>query len=270
MAVEQTPLCTTASNSVVAVSGPVFNGLAVEAMAVQLLPPFTEYCHPTIIPVCPLKLIVVLLTPSLHISGLPADAVPPTDGWSTVTVAGLEMAVEQTPLCTTASNSIVAVSDPVFKGLAVEAMAVQVFPPSVEYCHPTIAPVCPFKLIVVLLTPSLHISGLPANVVPPTDAASTVTVATVEVAGGELAPFCTTASNSVVAVSGPVFNGLAVEAMAVQLLPPFTEYCHPTIAPVCPLKLIVVLLTPSLHISGLPADAVPPTDNAGINKSTMV
>ncbi len=140
-----------------------------------------------------------------------------------MTVAALEVAAEQTPLCTIASNSVVAVNGPVPNGLAVEAMAVQVLPPSVEYCHPTITPICPLKLIVVPLP--LYSSVIVAVAVPPAGGWSTVTVATVEVAVELSAPFCTTASNSVVAVSGPVFNGLFVEATAVQLLPPFTEYC---------------------------------------------
>jgi hypothetical protein len=60
---------------------------------------------------------------------------------SKVTVAALELVVEQTPLCTNASNSVVTVNGPVLNGLLVEAMAIQLLPPFVEYCHPMIAPV---------------------------------------------------------------------------------------------------------------------------------
>jgi len=67
----------------------------------------------------------------------------------TFTVATLEVSVEQTPLCTTARNSVVTVRVPVGNGFAVEAISDQLWP-SVEDCHFTIAPVWPLSVIVVL------------------------------------------------------------------------------------------------------------------------
>src|SRR5438132_1184896 len=60
---------------------------------------------------------------------------------STVTVAWLELADGHTPLCTTARNCVVCVSAPVFNGLSVEAMSIQLPPPLVDFCHFWIAPV---------------------------------------------------------------------------------------------------------------------------------
>jgi hypothetical protein len=85
------PLCTTARNTVATVSGPVLNGLSVEAMSDQELPPSAEACHLTIAPVFPPRLILV--PEPLQTSELAAVAVPPTETGSTVTVTEL-LAVE--------------------------------------------------------------------------------------------------------------------------------------------------------------------------------
>ena len=136
LALAHTPLCSTARYSVVAFNTPVFSGLAVEAISVQVVPSGGD-CHFTINPVCPLTLIVVLFP--AHTGLTAASAVPPTLAGSTVTVATLELALGQAPLCTTARNCVVWLRFPVGSGLAVEAISVQVLPSS-DDCHFTIAP----------------------------------------------------------------------------------------------------------------------------------
>ena len=60
---------------------------------------------------------------------------------STVTVAGVELAVLQTPLWTTALNRVVWVNGPEVNVLAVLEISVQVVNGLTEYCHFTTAPV---------------------------------------------------------------------------------------------------------------------------------
>jgi hypothetical protein len=148
---------------------------------------------------------------------------------SIVTVAALELAAEHTPLATTARNAVACVSGSVVSGLSVEPTSDQVIPPSVEACHLTIAPVAPLRLTLVPVP--LHTAALPAVAAPPTETGSTVMVATLELAA-EHTPLCTTARNAVATVNGPVPNGLAVDPMSDQLLPPSVEPCHLMIAPV--------------------------------------
>lgn len=94
-AVEHTPLCTTARNCAVCVRFPVLSGLEVDAMSVHVVP-LSEDCHFIITPVCPLSVIVALVP--LQIVAVAVLAVPPTLSGSTLTVAGVELALEHTPL----------------------------------------------------------------------------------------------------------------------------------------------------------------------------
>src|SRR6476660_2751205 len=105
-------------------------------MSVQVLPSVDD-CHLIIAPVWPLKLIVVLVP--LQIGLAVGLANPAIVAGLTVTVATLELSALQTPLCTTARNSVLTFRLPVGSGLAVEAMSVQVLP-SVDDCHLIIAP----------------------------------------------------------------------------------------------------------------------------------
>src|SRR3569623_605453 len=120
-------------------------------------------------------------------------------------------------------------------------MSVQVFP-SVDDCHFVSAPVSPLIVIVVLVP--LQIGLVVALALPATVIGSTTTVAATELPGAHT-PLCTTARNCVVIVRLPVGNGLAVEPISVQFVPS-VEDCHFVIAPVSPLRLIVVLVP--LHI----------------------
>jgi hypothetical protein len=90
----------------------------------------------------------------------------------TVTIATLELAELQGPLWTTARNWVVAVSVPVFNGLAVEAMSVQA-KPSGDDCHFTMDPVWPLNVMVV--EEPLQIVEAVAVAVPPTLGGLTVT-----------------------------------------------------------------------------------------------
>src|SRR5690349_18395569 len=113
--------------------------------------------------------------------------------------------------------------------------------------------VWPVRLMVV--PESLHSSGAVALVVPPTVVGSTLTVLGLELAAAQT-PLCTTARNWVVLVKGPVLNGLAVEVMSAQVLPS-VEDCRSVVAPVWPVKLMVV--PEPLHSSGAVALVVPAT-----------
>src|SRR5437899_2603656 len=81
-------------------------------------------------PQVPAALFVVILAGQAIVGALP-----------TVTAVWLELADGHIPLCTTARNWVVCISAPVFNGLSVEAMSVQVPPPSVDFCHFWIAPI---------------------------------------------------------------------------------------------------------------------------------
>jgi hypothetical protein len=83
----------------VVASVPVFRGLAVERMSVQVVP-LGEDCQFTITPICPARLIVV--PEPLHTVAAAAVALPPTEGGVTVTVARVESADEHPPLVTLA------------------------------------------------------------------------------------------------------------------------------------------------------------------------
>ena len=74
-----------------------------------------------------------------------------------------------------------------------------------------------------------------------TSKALTLTAARLEVAV-EQSPLWATARNIVVCVRFPVENGLAVEAMSNQFVPPLVDDCHFRIAPVWPLNVILVAL----------------------------
>ena len=91
----------------------------------------------------------------------------------TFTVATLEAAVAQTPLCTTARYSVVCVSAPVESEFAVEGMSDQLLP-SVEDCHLTMLPVWPVSVMFVPVP--LLTAAVIGIVVPPTHAGLTVTV----------------------------------------------------------------------------------------------
>jgi hypothetical protein len=78
---------------------PVGSGFAVEAMSDQLFPS-VEDCHLKMLPVWPVRVMVVLVP--LHIAAAAGVAVPPTGAGLTDNVAGLEVAGEpHVPLTTT-------------------------------------------------------------------------------------------------------------------------------------------------------------------------
>ena len=93
----QTPLVTTALNCVVAVNAPdvKVTASAVPDMSVQSVP-FSDDCHPVIVPVYDPKVKRPLVLPEQIV--VPPVTVPPTAGASTVTVVKSEFAAEQTPL----------------------------------------------------------------------------------------------------------------------------------------------------------------------------
>ena len=110
-----------------------------------------------------------------------AAAVPPTEVGLTVTVATVELADGQTPLVTTARKSVVVVRLPVFKvGFVWPAMSAKGLAP-VRDCH-WIDPTWPPRAMVVPLP--LHTVEGVAVAVPPTEVGLTVTVATLDGAGG--------------------------------------------------------------------------------------
>ena len=107
--------------------------------SVELTQLLVEYCHFTILPVCPDNVNVVLLLPEQTVAEPAIE--PPTETGSTVTVASLELAVEHTPLCTTARYFVVAVRSVATSVVVVLATSVELTQLLVEYCHFTTFPV---------------------------------------------------------------------------------------------------------------------------------
>jgi hypothetical protein len=101
----------------------------------------------------------------LQIVSAVAVAVPPTLIGFTVTTASAEVAIEQSPLWTTARKCLVAVRLPGLNGLAVEPMGDQVVP-SGDDSQRTIEPVWPLRVIAVE-EPSQMVPAI-AAAVPPT------------------------------------------------------------------------------------------------------
>src|SRR6185503_16766146 len=145
-----------------------------------------EDCHLTIPPVWPLNPMFVPLP--LQTTASAGVTVPPTDAGSTIAVATLETATHP-PLWTTARNAVANVNGPVLKGLSVEAMSLVVAQVSVEDCHFTISPVCPFNpMVVPFPVQTAKTAGL---AVPPTGAAFTVSDTRLELGAGEQVPLTT-------------------------------------------------------------------------------
>ena len=84
--------------------------MAVFTISIQLVNGLTELCHFTTVPVCPDKVSNPLLLP-VQIE-TPPVTFPATVAGSTVTVVGVELAVAQTPLWTTALNWVVCTNAP--------------------------------------------------------------------------------------------------------------------------------------------------------------
>jgi len=122
---------------------------------------------------------------------------PPTDVGSTVTVASLELVDEQTPLWIKARYLVVAARLVAVYVATVFAMSTGVTQLSTDFCHFTMVPVYPERVSSVLFVP-VHTVAEPA-MEPPTEAGSTVTVASEELAV-EQTPFWITARYFVVAV----------------------------------------------------------------------
>jgi len=138
-----------------------------------------EYSHLTTEPVCPDKVSKVLLVP-LHTLVLGVTA-PPTVAGEIVTVAGVELAGAQTPLCTTARYRVVIERLIAVYVLTVLAIGFHVKPPSVEYSHLRIDPVYPESVSNVLLVP-VHLCEFKGFTAPAIVAGSTVTAVGFDVA----------------------------------------------------------------------------------------
>ena len=74
-------------------------------ISLQVVPPSTDDCHFTTLPVLPDKVSVPLLEPVQ--TEVDEDTVPPTDTGSTVMVTAAVFSEEQTPLFTTARYWVV-------------------------------------------------------------------------------------------------------------------------------------------------------------------
>ena len=107
---EQLPLWTTALNCVAWVSAPEVYVAEVLIISLQEVYGETELCHFTTVPVWPDKVSVPLVLPMQTLAA--PEMAPPTEVGSTVTVVAAEIDVEQTPLWTTALNSVVSESAP--------------------------------------------------------------------------------------------------------------------------------------------------------------
>jgi hypothetical protein len=127
--------------------------------------------------------------PPLHTVAAPTVAVPPTEVGLTVTVATEELAEAHMPLVTVARYHIFCVRLPVLNVVEVAPLTLLYVLPSVDEYH-WIVPVLPASVIVVPLP--LHTVEAVAVAVPPTEAASTVTLFVVELAA-EHTPLVTTA-----------------------------------------------------------------------------
>ena len=98
----QIPLVITALNCIVWAKTPEVKLVVVFAMSVQIENGLTEYCHLDIVPVCPERVSNPLVVPEQIV--VPPLTAPPTDGGSTLTVVGVELAELHMPLVTTALN----------------------------------------------------------------------------------------------------------------------------------------------------------------------
>jgi hypothetical protein len=126
---------------------------------------------------------------------------------------------------------------------------------SVEDCHSCTLPMLPESVRSVLFVAEQ--TSVEPEIVPPTEAGSTVTVASLELAEGQT-PFWTTARYFVVAVR---LMGLQVEVileMSPEVNQLSVEYCHFTTFPLFPVRFKVVLLTPEQTVVEVPTD--PPAE----------
>jgi hypothetical protein len=224
---EHTPLVTIARYLVVAVRLVAVRVVVVLAMSTGVTQLLVEYCHLVIVPVYPDRVSVVLLVPEQTV--VPPLTEPPTERGSTVIVASAEFVEEQTPLVTTARYFVVAVRFVAVSEVVVLATSFTVLQLSVDHCHFVTEPVCPERVRAVLLVPEQTVV-LPATV-PPTEAGSTVTVASVEFAE-EQTPDVITARYFVVAVRSVAVRVAVVLATSFTVPQLFVEYCHFVIDPV--------------------------------------
>jgi hypothetical protein len=190
---EQTPLWTTALNSVVCVSAAEVYVVPVLDRSFHVVNGETELCHLITVPVCPVKVKSPLVLPE-HTLPEPVT-VPPTEAGLIDTVVEAEVATEQAPLWTTALNWVAWVNAPEVYVVAVLDMSAHVLPPSVELCHLLTVPTFPERVRTPLVLPVQIVA--PPVTVPPTDVGLTVTVVESELATTQ-APLCTTALKEVV------------------------------------------------------------------------
>ena len=103
----QVPFCTRARYIVVTSKFKYACEVVMFAMLFQVNPPSMENCHMVTAPVCPER----VSTPAFPLAHTVASAatLPPTEGASTVMVAGAEFAEGHNPLCTCARNMVVTI-----------------------------------------------------------------------------------------------------------------------------------------------------------------
>jgi hypothetical protein len=130
---------------------------------------------------------------------------------------------------TTARYLVVAVKLVAVSVVVVLAMSTGVTQLSTDDCHFVTVPVCPDRVRVVLLVPEQTVA-LPATV-PPTEAGSTVTVASAELAE-EHTPDVITARYFVVAAKLVAVRVVVVFAMSTGVTQLSTDDCHFVIDPV--------------------------------------
>jgi hypothetical protein len=187
----------------------------------------SDDCHFVTEPTWPESVRVVLLVPVQTV--VPPETEPPTEAGSTVIVASTELAVEQTPLFTTARYFVVSVRLVAVRVVVVFATSVALPQLFVEYCHFVIVPVCPESVRVVLFVPVHTVASEETE--PPTDTGSTVTVASAEFAD-EHTPLVITARYFVVAVKLVAVRVVVVLAMSTGVTQLSTDDCHLVIEPV--------------------------------------
>jgi hypothetical protein len=138
-------------------------------------------------------------------------------------IASAELAEEQAPLVTTARYFLVATRFVAVSEVVTFATSVEVAQLSVEYCHFVTEPVCPERVIVVLLVPEHTV--VPPATVPPTESGLTVTVASADVAD-EQTPLVTTARYFVVAVRFVAVRDVVILAISFTVAQLSSEDCH--------------------------------------------
>ena len=146
-------------------------------------------------------------------------------GLFTSTIATVELALVQPPLCTTARNWVWTLRFAVVNGLAVDAISVQATP-SVDDCHFTIAPTCPLKAILVDV-PGQTVAGF-AVAVPP--AANGLKVNVAAVVGTLLAQTLLKRARYCFPLSAMAAVKVRLEdvapAISVNVAPPSILTCH--------------------------------------------